>query len=113
MNPTDFENYTKTITTYNLFDNNKTEFYTLFQIKNKQLFYLRDYILTEIIFTDEYPGYTSINPNINDIIYDKPQFNTIKDLINNTKQKENKNYFIIRSTDQTYDGISFKDIRCH
>lgn len=83
----------------------------IYYIKKQQLFRIYNGDTTELIHNNVHSGYTINKPS--EFHLEKSQYNALRDLIENTSQKENKNYFIITAFDQIYEGFSMKDLRCN
>ncbi|MCP4134697.1 MAG: hypothetical protein GY754_27225 [bacterium] len=83
----------------------------LYNIKGRQLFRVYKSNTIELVQEKEYPYY-SIN-NTYEFYLQAHGYQALITMIKKIKQKPGKNYFIITAFDQTYSGISMRDIRCH
>ncbi len=93
------------------FSNLGNNYSEIYYVNGQQLFRIFESNTIELVSTEEYPYY-SISDSF-EFYLESDEYLALKQLIKNTLQQNNKNYFIITAFDQTYSGFSMKDFRCH
>ncbi len=111
MHVKEFEKYANSLSLDAPFSSIGKRYSEIYHFKKQQLFRINSGNIIELKHNTKHSGYSVKESS--EFHLENSQYSALRNIIENTSQKNNKNYFIITAFDQTFTGISMKDFRCN